>query len=1198
MDVFVSYAHDDSRSIHPIVTNLQNLGFSIWIDHRIETGQRFAERIVTAIERSHAVLVFLSPASQRSRAVLQEIQIAWELKRTLLPVFLSTTELPASFRYYLTGLQFLDVSRVGESDAVSLIAGALRSHADSTDRELPAHPDGATGGGASREAGSAGFSPSAHHASDEIRYSTVIFCEVLAPTSFGEGSDVEQWYPILRDCDRIFGDVVHRFDGYVARHEGAEMVAYFGYPVAHEDDAERAARAALAIIEALDAETSSAATGKLQVSLRIGIHSGPVVVRRTESGEVQIVGDTVSLAARLRAIAATRTVVVSAATLRLIQHVFIAQALEDQGRAETSEPIVAYRLLRERAVRTPFDEVPPGASTPLIGREHELDLLVDRFVQAREGGGSALLLQGEEGLGKTRLLRAFRDRLVEEPHTWLECRCSAFRTMSAFHPLVDLFVEGLDVNPEESADRRLSAVEKALEPTGIPLHETVPAVARLLSIPLDAKYLAEALSPDAERQRILDSLVTWLFTVSRDQPVIFVVEDLQWIDPSSSEVIERLVEQCPDERLLLLLTARGDAKLPLNLGSSVARLSLNRLTRSQIASLVEATADRILSEATVERIIERSDGVPLFAEEITRSILESPPAAAEHGARSEDESTTMIPATLRASLMARIDRLGKLKGVIQFAAVLGREFSHSLLAAAWDGPTATLENGLRSLLDSDLIHRRGPRHLGLYTFKHALIQETVYRSLLPEHRKQLHARVAQTRVDRFPESAENEPEWVARHYEEAGMIDRAVEYYHRANERAMRTSAHLEGIHHLRRAIAFVTSSPDAQQRRRHELMLQYDLAARLMACKGYAHEETEAAFERVRVLSGDPMEDLELQVRSLSAMAAFHQVRSDLEIARRYGETLLQVAERSKEGTHFLWGHLAVGLPLLWSGNVREAVHHLARAAMLRDQLSVDFRDRTQDPGVLARSHASLALWLLGEPARADEMIASALSLASTLDHPFSLAAAWAFSALLRQWQRDADAAIHAAQQAIEIATIQFFPLWEGIGRVVRGWALVAQNQTEAGTIDIERGVSLLATTGTVVGKPHVMGLLADMERRKGKREEPLEILRQALALSQEKGLHFWDAELHRLVGETRMQGPDPRVDEAEESLRKAMEIAKEQGVKALELRTATSLGHLLEQKGERAEARELAQNVRRHFGEAGTNADLRDVAELLARL
>lgn len=1199
MDLFVSYSHEDTKAVDAIITSLQQLGVSIWIDRSaLETGQAFAERIVGAIERSRAVLLFLSPASISSRAVLQEIQIAWELKRIILPIWLSDIELPASIRFYLAGLQFLDISRLEEAEVLAALSEALRSHGISIGPQAGEHRRPRKMDERSPQAPTKPPSRrSQAHPGDEIRYATVLCCQSDVSRSSDESFEVDDWYNIVVAAQRTCLDIVGRFGGHVTQCDGNRLVACFGYPIAHEDDAERAARAALAIIDSADGNAQTSLQAAPATSFRIGLHSGAVVVATVSSEGpqvVQIVGHAISLAQHLQEIAEPGSAVISAATLRLIQQIFITHSLQDQHFRGSSQTFAAYRLVRERAVRSPVDENSDWRSTPLVGREHELNLLLDRLAQAREGTGSVLLLQAEAGMGKTRLLHAFRERLIEEPHTWFECRCSSLREMSAFHPLIDLFVQGLEVDPEGSGDQRLRAVEKALLPTGIPLTETVPTIARLLSIPLDDRYAVEALSPEAERHRIFDSLISWLFSVSVDQPVVFAIEDLQWIDPSTSEVIDRLIQECATGRIFVILSARSDADLPWAFRTSVANLSLNRLTRSQTASLVKGLAQRPLSEEVVARIVQRSDGVPLFAEEITRSFLESHLEADAAGLTPEQPAEGAIPAALRSPLMARVDRLGAAKDLLQLASVLGREFSHAMLAAVWNGSPECLSDGLTALLKAEMIYRRGSRHFANYTFKHALIQESVYRSLTKERRRDIHAKIADTRVTQFPELAETEPDWIARHYEEAGLVDQAVKYYHLANERAMRTSAHLEGIHHLRRAITFVSQSPDERGRLRHELTLQNDLAARLMACKGYAHRETEVAFDRIRSLCSQAVDDTDIRVRSLSSLAAFHQVRADLDVACRYGEDLLTIAQDTHNEHYSLWGHLAIGLPLFWSGRAREAVHHLLRASTLRDQANADFRDLTQDPGVLARSHASLALWLLGEPKRAFEMSDSAIALAQTLDHPFSLAAAWAFSALVRQWGREVSPARLAAQKTIELATAQFFPLWEGIGRIARGWADTVLGHAVDGLADMQNGLNQLSTTGTVVGRPHVMTLFADLERQRGNLDQAMRILHEARELSEQKGLRFWDAEIYRVWGEVCMQEPTPRFEEAEVRLREGLSIANAQGAKSLGSRISISLARLLQKQGRTTEARELIEPL----APSGESPDATDAAQLLNML
>jgi class 3 adenylate cyclase/predicted ATPase len=1033
----------------------------------------------------------------------------------------------------------------------------------------------------------------------ERRQLTVLFCDLVDSTQLAAGMDPEDWREVVRGYQQRAAEVVERFDGHVAQYLGDGLLVYFGWPSAHEDDAERAVRAGLGIVDTI-------AAGDTRLAVRIGIHTGPVVVGEMGGGasrETLAMGDTTNVAARLQVEAEPDSVVLSAATLRLVPGAFLTEALGELALKGIGSPVTAHRALRASGVRSRLDVAVAGALTPLVGREQEVALLLDRWQEAKEGNGQVVLLSGEAGMGKTRLVQVLHDRVVEEePHSWVKARGSAYHQNSAFHPVIELLGRALLFTPEDAPEEQIDRLERGLEEAGVAVRETLPLFASLLSLPLPSHIPPLNLSSDARRRHTLESMCAWLLALAEQQPLILVAEDLHWYDASTLELLGMLLEQAPTAPVFLLFTYRPTFEPPWPSHSHVTQLPLHPLTRRQMETLVTNVAGgRRLPAEVVEQIVAKTDRIPLFVEELTKTVLESDLLVEEEG-RFELRGPLpelAIPSTLQDSLMARLDRLGPAKEVAQLCAALGRDFSHELLEAVSPMEPDLLGQVLTGLASAELLYQRGLPPRSVYHFKHALLQEMAYQSLLKKTRREYHARIAKALEERFPERIEAEPEVVAHHYEEAGLSEKAIDAYQRAGERATERSAHAEATSHLEKAIDLLLSLPESRERDTQELELRILLTAPLISAKGLGHAEVERAYERARELSqaigGAPHLSL-----ALYGLSTFYQTRGRIALARETDDLLLSLAERAGDPALLLWAHLAWGITLYFQGVPADSLRHCEASIAYFD------RDRHrrlasaygQDPDVLSRVYASMSLWQVGRPEAAVTQNEEALALAREHGLPFSLGFALAFGCSLHQMRRGVARAADLAEECFAYASEQELPLYVGISGVVGAWTRAQRIGGAEGLEELRDSLTALASTGAEVGGPYFLSMLADAAIEQDRYDDAVGAIELGLAISAAKDNGFFDAELHRLKGEALLRRDPTRSDEAERAFQRSIDASRTQGARSLELRAATSLARLWQRQDKRAEARNLLQPVYDWFTEGFDTQDLKDAKALLEDL
>ena len=1040
----------------------------------------------------------------------------------------------------------------------------------------------------------------------ERRQLTVLFCDLVDSTALAGQLDPEDLREVVRAYQATCAEVIQQLGGHIAQYLGDGLLIYFGYPQAHEDDAQRAVRASLGMLNAVQALNARLEQDKcIRLAVRLGIHTGLVVVGDIGGAgrqEQLALGETPNIAARLQGLAEPDTVVISEATAQLIHGYFVCQALGAQGLKGVAQPLIVYRVLHESGAQTRLDVAATRGLTLLVGREQEVGLLTERWQRTTEGMGQVVVLTGEAGIGKSRLVQVLRDQIAGTSATRIECRCSPHTQHSALYPIITHLERALAFTRNDTPADKLHKLEDALASYAVPLADMVPLFAALLSLPLPEHYPPLTLTPQRQRQKTLEALLTWLWQEADKHPVLFIVEDLHWVDPSTLEFLSLLVDQSPIARIMVLMTCRPEFTPPWPSRAHLTPLTLSRLPRPQVERMVASVAgERALPGEVVQQIVAKTDGVPLFVEELTKTVLESGllQEHEDHYELTGPLPALAIPATLQDSLMARLDRLSTVKAVAQLGATIGRQFAYDLLQAISPLGEDMLQQGLRQLVEAELLYQRGILPQATYIFKHALIQDTAYQSLLKSTRLQYHRQIAQVLVDRFPETAETQPELVAHHYTEASLSAQAVPYWQRAGERATQHSAHAEAISHLTKGLALLQTLPDLAARAQQELTLHVALGAPLMATKGWAAPEAEHAFTRARELCRQLGETPQL-FPVLAGLSAVYHVRGEHTIARELGEQMMRLAQSTQRPPFLLIAHYTLGEFLECLGELVSARGHLEQGIALYDPhkgRSSAFRG-TQHPGVACLAVVAYVLWLLGYPDQALQRSHEALTLAQELAHPFSLGFALLWAARLHLCRREGHTVQERAEAMMTLAAEQGFAAFLAQASVHRGWARTKQGQAEDGIQQIRQAMAALRATGAEWLRPYFLGLLADAYGQAGQGEEGLPALAEALATVDRTGERGYEAELYRLQGELLLRQAVPEVAQADVCFQQALAVARRQQAKSWELRAAMSLSRLWQRQGKRTEARELLAPLYGWFTEGLDTADLQEAKALLEAL
>jgi class 3 adenylate cyclase/predicted ATPase len=1032
----------------------------------------------------------------------------------------------------------------------------------------------------------------------ERRHVTVMFSDLVGSTALSAQMDPEDLREVISSYQKSVAETVSRFGGFVAKYMGDGVLVYFGYPQAHEDDAERAVRAGLELVEGVAALKTRA-----PLQTRVGIATGLVVVGDligTGSAQEQaVVGETPNLAARLQGIAEPNTVVIADSTRKLLGNLF---ELEDLGAKDLKGiegPAHAWAALRASSVESRFEAL-RTTTTPLVGRDEEMELLMRRWAQAKAGDGCVVLISGEPGIGKSRIAEAMQERLGAEPHTRLRFFCSPYHQDSALYPAIAQLERAAGFRREHTPEQRLAKLEAVLVQATNDLSEVAPLIADLLSIPTGERYPALSFTPQKRKEKTLQALVAQADGLAVQQPVLMIFEDVHWSDPTTRELLDLLIERVPAVRLLVVITFRPEFSPPWVGRPQVTLLTLNRLPpRQRIEMISRMIGGKALPREIADQIVERTDGVPLFIEELTKSVLESGlvTEAGDRYAVAGPAGPLAIPTTLHASLLARLDRLAPTREAAQIGAALGRSFSHELISAVAQMSPQKLDDALEQLVRAELIFRRGTPPDAEYTFKHALVQDTAYSTLLRGSRQQLHARVAATLERRFPETIVAEPSLLAQHFTEAGLTEKAISYWLKAGQQSISRCAMNEAVAQLRKGLNLLSSITEGAARQEQELDLQITLGHALMAAKGLAAPEPGEALARARYLCELLAQPQQLGM-VLRGQFLFGVVRGELDQAERHAEEMLHLGEARNDAMWACFGSLSIGNTRHFTGKLVDARAYLENALSLCDPTFRRFSPSPEDTYVQILIFLSRTLLYLGyvdqARLRRDEALAEARRL-SPYNLVFALCFAW-YGDWASEGVESAPARLQSAEKVLAISAEQGFAMWSPVGNIMRGWSLGVVGQAAEGIPLMLKGIDDVSATGCNILIPLFLMVLAQVYGTAGQPEEGLKRLAKAAKLVETTRERWAEAEMHRLRGTLLLSMHDQAA--AEDSFHKALAVAQRQNAKFWELRAAMSMARLWRDQGKREAARDLLAPVYGWFTEGFDTRDLKEAKALLGEL
>jgi TolB-like protein/class 3 adenylate cyclase/predicted ATPase len=1035
--------------------------------------------------------------------------------------------------------------------------------------------------------------------SAEQRQLTVMICDLVGAAALAARLDPEDLREIIAAYHRAVAKIAAGLEGFVAQYLSDGAIVYFGYPRAHEDDAERAVRAGLRAIDAVGRLDVGA--GKLQA--RVGIATGLVVVtdpigEGTER-ELSVVGGAPHLAARLLAVAEPGTVVIAAGTRRLVGTFFEYRDLGTVPVQGIAPPVPVWQVLRPSIVASRFEALHGSSLTPLIGRDEEIDLLLRRWVRAKKGDGQVVLVLGEPGIGKSRIAATLEERLHAEPYLRLRYFCSPYHQDSALFPFIDQLGRAAGFAREDLPAVKLEKLEALLAHAAAP-DEDVAFLADLFSLPASQRHPLSNLSPQRKKERTLEALIHQLEGLARRQPMVVVFEDAHWIDPTSRELLDLAVERVGSLPVLLIVTFRPEFQPPWAGQPQVTMLTLNRLDRPNRTALVAQIAGgKALPGEVVVQIVDRTDGVPLFIEELTKSVLESGLLREEQDHYVLDHALPRfaIPTTLHASLLARLDRLASVRHVAQIGAAIGREFSYPLLRAVSRLPEGELQTAVGRLVASELVFQRGTPPNAVYTFKHVLVQDAAHNSLLRSSRQRLHAQIAEALEAHSSELIENQPEILAQHYAEAGLVEKSIAFWGKAGHRSAARSAMTEAAAQLQKGLEQLALLPDTPERQREELEFRTALGAVLHTVKGIGAAETGQAHARARELweqLGSPPEFIGVPY----AQAGFHTFRGEFDLAQGLTEDLLRLSRQRNDTAGLVLGHYYAGVNLLCTGRFAPARAYLEGAIAFYDRISHGslVHQAGIHPQVISEAWLGIVLFCLGFPDHALVQSGAAIAEAQRLAHPPSLAGSLAVGAKLLSLLGDDAALAEWANRLVAVATDQGFPYWRAQGVIYRGWVEVKNGDVAEGVSLLRGATTAYRATGATWYVPHYIALQAGACEIAEQIEEALGLLDGAVDVAERIGERWFVAELNRRKGQLLLR--QGHAEAAEDLYRKALSVAQDQEAKLWELRAAVSLGRLWRERGRREKARDLLALIYGWFTEGFETPDLKEAKALLAEL
>jgi class 3 adenylate cyclase len=1034
----------------------------------------------------------------------------------------------------------------------------------------------------------------------ERRQITVMFCDLVDSTKLAGSLDPEDFASVIRAYLQRCTVIIERYQGHVARYLGDGVLAYFGWPTAREDAAEQAVRAGIEVVAAVPA-----LPGPEPLSVRVGISTGIVVIG--EAGLAHplapsdAVGETLHLAARLQALASPNSVLIAESTNRLVSARFDQEALGPQNLKGFMGPIQVFRVTGVRASSSRFEASHAEVLTPLVGRRAELDFLQECWRRASDGEGQIVFVSGVPGIGKSRIVHELQKVIEGQPRFSLSFQCLPHCTESSLFPIIEEIERLGDLTVGDTAELKLDKLEKLLSLAAEQPDKVLPFVAQMLSIPIESRYARLALTGPQIMSQTLFVLVDLLLGLSAHGPVFCVLEDAQWIDPSTQELLDLVVRQIQAARILLVVTHRPEYRSNLTIHGNVSGLTMSRLGRREVAEMVRlALRQQPVSSAVVDRIIEESDAIPLFVEELARGVF-GPEGVNANGLANRHTAPSaswLVPESLRDSLVARLDRAPQARNVAQIAAVLGREFSYDMLLRVSSLNRAELDSALAQLEERGIVQLMGNRPSPRYAFKHALVRDAAYDSLLKSNRREVHARVGSIIVAEWPEIVANQPELLAYHYSLAGNTEQAIRYWLLGGQRAHDRSANIEAASQLQKALESLILLPQTPARRETELEIELSLGLCYIAVRGYSAKHTRKSFERARSLSaelGEPRKELQ----AIFGLWGHYWMRARHDRAIELAETLLAKAAPLHDPTALILGHRALGSTLFTLGDFMRARDHLAHTVALGLQSNiVKPSSYAVDPRIAARLMLAWNLWILGYPDQALDEVLQALAQAREQADPYSIAFAHYVTSAVTLLRGEPEESLSHADQSLAISREHRINLYSLYSRFGRGCALARMGQEALAIFEIREGIEEARRSKLGYLRAFMLGELASLQAATEDPETALFTIDEALADIDDVAGRAWEAEIHRLRGSVLLAAQPDAVEAAEKSFKQAITVAQRQNARSWELRAATSLSRLLQGQNRQDEARTLLSSILGWFTEGFDTLDLKTAQALLHEL
>jgi class 3 adenylate cyclase/tetratricopeptide (TPR) repeat protein len=1034
----------------------------------------------------------------------------------------------------------------------------------------------------------------------EVRQITVMFCDLVGSTELSEKLDPEDLRTLIIAYRKVCDEAIRRYEGQVASYAGDGVMAVFGWPRAHEDDAVRAVHAALTILSEV-----TNIPGEVALRVRVGICSGRVVVGQTSGprGRMEAVGDAPNIAAWLQTLAEPNTLLVSDSTQRLALAAFSFQDLGFRELEGVTKPLRVYRVLSAKHSTTRFEAAHVSSLTSLVGRSIELNLLLDRWQKIKEADGQVVLLSGIPGVGKSRLIHELKSNIQNQPHFLLNYQCSPYHSQSAFFPVIEQIELATQLTAVDSDADKFSKVKAYLSGLIDDPAESASLIARLLSILTEDQSDLSALTPQQIKNRTIDKLLELILALSAKRPTLCIFEDVHWIDPSTLELLELAISRIDRARILLVVSYRPEFRHTWSTRANVTLHSLTRLSRSEVTKMIkELLREGSLSQQILDQIIEKADGVPLFIEELTTSIISTPK---QNGQRNNDSveptpfGAAKVPDTLHDALMERLDRVAHGRRLAQIAAVIGREFSYDLLSAASRTDETDLRFALSQLEEADVIYRTGVSPSVRFAFKHVLLRDAVYNSLLRGKRQEIHADIAAVLETHFHEAVENRPEILAYHYSQAGNNELAIRCWRESGQRALANSANVEAIGHYRNALQLLRALPDTPERNKEEIEIQLALGIPLIAVQGYPAAETREVFARARALClklNSPAE----YFQALFGLWGHSWMGGKNEEALSMADEFLSKSQELSDSIVSMVAHRVMGSTLLTVGDFQQSRQHFEESIALSNSVGRQPISHLYmvEPQVASLLLLSWDLWFLGLPDQSLARVSEALALAQDLAHPYSIAFAHYMISVVHLLRGDPARAFESAERSLEISREQRFSLYTLLSTISRGRALSELGRSREGVTEIQKGIAEGRRTGVGFMLPMTYSWLADAHVKCGDNETAASIVEQTLREIIDAAGRAWEAELYRQRAGIFLTLNPSKIAEAELYLKKAIEVARRQNSKSMELRAATSLAKLWWQLERIDEAQELIEPIYRWFEEGTATADLKRARDFLTAL